>query len=193
MAPKEKYPFPIWPVIGLLLTVVLPIVLFPVGLIIEQREDQKEARLESARDKAMELCLAWSKTQPTYISKPGLYQYSQTDYGDKLISATSIWIPDPDEIPKEESSAGCVVDNSEKELGIALGVLIPMKYRSEAWPCHRGKRLNPLYDPDQFLSKEYIDCLPYEYQYHRYLGFMKPSEPAKVWKVDLEGNQLADK
>ena len=200
MAPKEKYPFPIWPVIGLLLTVVLPIVLFPVGLIIEKREDQKEAReqarLKSARAKAMELCEAWSEKQPLYVNKPGLYRYSQTDFDDKMIGGTSIWIPNPDEFPKQEPSARCVIKYSEREHGVAEGILVPAKYRSKDWPCHRGKRLNPDHDPDNFFSKKYIECMPYEYQFSPFGGLggllRERSEPTKVWTFDLEGNLLPE-
>ena len=196
MASQQKRP--LMPYVGCLLFVLGPIALMIGGSIYRDHQDQKksreQARLESARAKAMELCQAWSEKQPSYVNKPGLYRYSQT-FDDKIIGGTSIWIPSPDEFPKQEPSARCVINYSEREHGVAEGILVPAKYRSKDWPCHRGKRLNPDHEPGNILKPKYINCMPAGYQPPStpWKVFFESIEPAKVWKFDLEGNQIADK
>ena len=198
MASQQKRPLMSY--VGCLLLVLGPIALMIGGSIYSDHRDQKkareQARLKSARAKAMELCLAWSEKYPPYVNKPGLYRYSQTNYDDKAIRGTSIWIPNPDEFPKQEPSAHCVMAFWEREYGVVQGVVVPAKYRSKDWPCHRGERLNPDHDPDDFFSKKYIECMPSEYQSSPFGGLggllRERSEPTKVWTFDLEGNQLPE-
>jgi len=177
------------PYVGCLLFFGVPIVVLTWGSIARQREEIREAKLKFARDKAMELCLAWKEKQLPYVNKPGLFVYSRLDHNNKGIPGTGVYLPDPEALPETKPSAECVTYRSEDQLGVVRGLLIPTKYRSESWPCHRGSRRNPDYDPADFFSREYISCLDKE---DLLLGRFVGREVYKEWRVDLEGNQLTE-
>ena len=178
------------PYMGCLFYLLVPIVAVIGSTIWEQHEDQKEARLESARAKGMALCQKWTETYPPFVNKPGLFLYSRLNSNDETIHGRSIYISDPAELPELKPSAICAPLRDDKTQGVVRGLLVPEKYRSESWPyCHRGYRLNPDYDPAKRFSYEYIPCINDE---DLILGKYWRYETGKVWKFDLEGNLLPE-
>ena len=154
------------------------------------KKEQRQEQLEASGAKAMELCRAWSKGQSTYINKPGLRLYSQIDSEDNAIPGKNIWMRDPDEFPEEVPLADCFANYSENDFVEVKGVIVGNKYTSEAWPCHRGYKLNSSYDSNNKNDRKYLSCL-----FDPDLETVSSSgshvyEIKEIWRFDLDGNQI---
>ena len=118
----------------------------------------------------MALCEEWRDAYPPYVSRPGLFRYRKTDFGGEPLSGKAVYQADPEEPLRTEPSAKCVVlrGGDNNKAGVVSGALVPAKYLSESWPCHRGFWPNPHpdrdpgrdhFDPVNPSAREYVSCL----------------------------------
>lgn len=175
---------------SLLLAVIWWAVFALYGNNLLTKKEERQKQLEASRAKAMELCRAWSKGQGTYINKPGLRLYSQIDSEENAIPGQNIWMRDPDELPVEVPLADCFANYAENDFAEVKGVIVGNKYTSEAWPCHRGYKLNTNYDSNDKYDRKYLSCLfDPEVKTNSSSG-SHVYEIKNIWRFDLDGDQI---
>ena len=189
MAPQQRRDLGL-KVIAVLIWLAVPSCVLIWGETSRMQKVEFKNRVNSAGAKAMALCKEWSETYSSFISKPGLFQYDRIDADGKAMpSRDVVYLPDPKEVWENHPSAKCValwapIQGIEEV--VVEGRLVPAKYRSASWNCHRGYRRNPYYSPKVWGSVEYINCLDKE-DIWSYGSLWKTHT---VWKFDLEGNRL---